>query len=163
VVVVVEEGHVVAGARELNGGGDAGRARADDGGLLAVLRGGLDLHAVEVRIGHKALDVVEGDRAALAPQHAVAGALGLVVADHGAHRGHGVVLKEHPAGLHQPVFAEGEDCLRDGGMDRAAFLAHGFFALQAPVCFFYNMNGHKDPPLPLCYVFLYIIIFIGAD
>ena len=61
----LEDLDAVALARELPGGGEAGRARADDGDLLAVLLGllhGLRLRLAVVLVGDEALEAADRQR-----------------------------------------------------------------------------------------------------
>ena len=84
----------------------------------------------------------------LPAQDAVAGALRLMVADDGADDGHGVVGEELRACVHHLVLAELLDDLRNGGVNGAALLAEGTFALETAVCFGDDSKSHFILPFP---------------
>ena len=88
------------------------------------------------------LDGGKVHRRALAAQHAVALALVLVVAHKAAHRGEGVVFKQHPARLVEVAVQHQADHLRDGRMDGAALLALRHFAVEAALRLVQHVIGH---------------------
>ena len=145
----VEDGDVIPPACQQHRDGQAGRARADDGGLHAVLGGRAGHHLVSVGGGDIVLDdrEVDGVVAGHPVADAVALALVLVVAHQRADRGQGVVFKEHPARIVQLVCLEQTDDLRDVGVDGAALLTHRLFAAEAAVRFVQNVKCHAVPPL----------------
>ena len=141
-VPAVKDGDAVAVPGQDNGHGQARRARANDGGLAAVGRSGALYHLVGVGGGDVAFDDRKVHRRFLDAAHAVALALVFMVAHQGADRSERVVFKQHPARLVQLAFLEQPDDLRDIGMNGAALLAAGLFALQTAVGFFHHMQGH---------------------
>ena len=76
-------GHLVAQLCQITGGGQAGRASADDGNLMAVPFGydGCGVHVLAVPVGHKALQTANSHRLVLDAAGALALALALLRAD----------------------------------------------------------------------------------
>ena len=137
----IEDGDIIAPARQQHSNGQAGRACTHHGGLHAVLGGGALGHLVGIGGGDIVLDDGKVDRivAGHPVADAVALALVLVVADQRADRGQGVVLKQHPACGIQLVCLEQTDDLGDVGVDGTALLTHGLFAAEAAVGFVQNV------------------------
>ena len=140
----VEDGDVIAPARQQDGDGQARRPRADHSGLHPVLGGGAGGHLVGVGGGDVVLDdgEVDGVVAGHPVADAVALALVLMVAHEAAHSGQGVVFEEHPAGVVQMIVLEQTDDLGDVGVDGAALLAQRLFAAEAAVGFVQNVKCH---------------------
>ncbi len=127
--------HLVAGARQLLGGGEAGRARADDGDALAGLglrRLGRDPAFREGAVGDRALDRLDGDRHVVDVERA--GGLARGGADAARHLGEvvGRVQVERralPVAVIDEVVPVG-----DLVVDRAAGVTIGDAAIHAARC-----------------------------
>ena len=78
--------------------------------------------------------------------HTVALALVLVVAHQRADGGQGVVFKQHPARVVQPVLFQQADDLGNIGVDGAALLAAGLFASKAMIGFVHYVQCHVSSP-----------------
>jgi hypothetical protein len=81
-------------------------------------------------------------RSILDSADAVAFALVFMVTNQCAYGSQWVVFEQHPSRIVQPPFLQQADHFRNVGMDRAALLAAGFFALQATVGFFHYVQRH---------------------
>ncbi len=131
-VVLLEDGHVVARARELLGGGESRRAGADDGDLAAGAQRGLLRHdpaLVPRAVGDRVLDGLDAHRVVIDVEHArglarrradAAGELGEVVR-RVQHRGSVLPLVR----VHQVVE------VRNDVVDRAAAVAERRAAVHA--------------------------------
>ena len=134
--------HRIAGLCQLDGNRHPRRPAADDSGLLVLFLRTFDHHAVEVHVRDILLNAGKVHRRLLDAADAVAGALLFVVAYDGADRGQWVGLKQDLSRLHQAVFLEELDHVRDRGVNRAALLAARVLAVQAAVCLSDDMKGH---------------------
>ena len=144
-VHALEDCHVVALLRELDGDGDAGRTRADDGDGLPRRRRTLQGDAVEVGIRNVVLDAGDLDGGSFAQLDAVALALLLMVADERADDAQGIVLEEHSARLVDAAFEKEADHLGDVRLHRTALdAAQGLFALEAAPRLVNDMDCHED-------------------
>ena len=144
-VHALEDRHVVALLRELDGDGDAGRTRADDGDGLPRRRRTLQGDAVEVGIRDVVLDAGNLDGGSFAQLDAVALALLLMVADERADDAQGIVLEEHGARLVDAAFKKEADHLGDVRLHRTALdAAQGLFALEAAARLINDMDCHED-------------------
>ena len=143
-----EHGDVASGLAQHERGHNAGWAAADDGDLLAAGSGRLKSHAVEVRVGHIALDGPKLHGRPLASQHAGALALLAMVAHKRARKRERVVGEERSAGLFDATLAKKVNNLRDGRVHGARFLAARSLAAQATLRLFDDMQGHVGPLSP---------------
>jgi hypothetical protein len=140
--VLVEDRDGDAHLRKPHGRDDAGGAATDDGRTLAGGLGLLKACTLEIGARYVVLDCREVDGRTLAAAHAVALALGTVVADERADGAHGVVLEEHRARLVHPALAEQLDYQRNSRADRATLLAEGPLAVKAALCLFDDVKCH---------------------
>ena len=142
--VAVEDGDIgVAHAREVVSAAQSGRAGANDGDLLLIrnidgttvkLFGDIPLFALEVLLGDKLLDLVDGK--SLIKRAAGASGLAAAVADIAADRGEGVVLLDELERIEIAAFLRELDVALDGDVGRAGSLAGsgtGFVAVLAVV------------------------------
>src|SRR5699024_10719822 len=90
------DGDLIAHLGQVAGGGQAGRARADDGHLVPVEggHGGAGMDVFPVPVGHKALQAADAHRLVLDAAGAAALALALLGADPAADGGQGRVLAD---------------------------------------------------------------------
>ena len=141
-VPAVKDRDLIAVAGKDDGNGDPRGPGSDDGGLSPV--GGLGAlnHLIGVGGGDIAFNDGEMNRSFLDAADAMALALVFMIADQGADRGQGIVLKEHPARVVEAAGLQEADHLGNIGMNRAAFLAAGLLAAQAAVGFFHHMQRH---------------------
>lgn len=109
--------------------------------MVVVYRNG-DEHTVKVHFGDVVLYAGEMYWAVFSAADAVSCALFSVVADFGADGRERVVAEEDLSGLHEFVLFEELDDLRNGCVNRAAFLAQRFFAVEAAFGFGDDMQWH---------------------
>ena len=128
-----KDGDVITQGSQVPGAGDAGRAGADDGHLLALLLhlGGRDGVAGGVPVGHEPLQAANANGLALHGVGAVLLALLLLGADTAADGGHGASHGDDLIGPLEVPFGHMGDELGDLLMDGAADGAGLFAALQA--------------------------------
>ena len=128
--------------RHGNGNCHTGRAAADNRHFFILLRGPGDFHTVQIHFRDVVFNAGEVHGAVFPAADAVAGALLLVVAHDGAYSGHGIVVEQDFARFHQAVFFEKLDYKGNRGMHGAALLAHGFLAVETPVCLGDDVQSH---------------------
>ena len=130
----LEDGDVEALASKLAGAGDAGRAGANDGDLLAVL-GLADGRATNLggHVAHHALQLADGDSLALTAQDALALALVLLRAHAAADGRQQVVALDGLERAGPVLFADLADEAGDVDAYRAALHAQGLLAVEAAV------------------------------
>ena len=85
--------------------------------------------------------------AVFAASDAVSGALFSLVADFGADCGERVILEENLTCFHELMLFEELDDLRNWCVNWAAFLTHGFFAVEATFGFGNYVQRHRIIPL----------------
>ena len=126
-------GHLVAQLCQIAGGGQAGRACADDGNLMAVPFGndGCSVHVLAVPVGHKALQTANSHRLVLDTAGALALALALLRADTAADGRQGRGAVDHLIGGLKVALCNVSDKLRDVDAHGAAGLAGLVLAADA--------------------------------
>ena len=124
---------LISQLRQVARGGQAGRAGADDGDLVAVRsrRFGMILHVLTVPVGHKALQTADADRLALDAAHALALALSLLRADAAADGGQGGGRGQHLVSALHILVGDALDKRGDVNLNRAGAAAGLFRAVQA--------------------------------
>ena len=85
-------------------------------------------------------------RVSLASQYAVSCTLLLMITDNRTDHRHRVVLKKFFPCIHDFVFFEHLDDVRDRCMHRTSLLTHWFLTVQAAVCLIDNMQTHFRSP-----------------
>ena len=143
-VLALEDGDLIALAREDDRDGQPCRAGADDRHADAVALGRALDHLVGIGAGDVVLDGGEVHRRALAAQHAVPLALVLVIAHQRADGGQRIVFKERPPGLVELSVEHHADHLGNRRVDRAALLALGHLAVEAALRLLEHMYGHRQ-------------------
>ena len=126
-------GHLVAQLCQITGGGQAGRASADDGNLMAVPFGydGCGVHVLAVPVGHKALQTANSHRLVLDAAGALALALALLRADTTTDGRQGRGAVDHLIGGLKVALGHMGDELRDIDAHGAAGLAGLVLAADA--------------------------------
>ncbi len=129
----LEHGDLISLLGQVAGAGQAGRAGADDGNLVAVGGGtGRLLGAVLiVPVGHKALQTADANGLALDAADAVLLALALLGADAAADGGQRAGLVDHLIGTLEIMLIDLLDELRDLHVDGAAAHAGMVLAVEA--------------------------------
>lgn len=138
-IVAFKNGHIIAIARQNDRNGQARRAGADDGRLFAVGGHRAVIHLAGIGGRDVVFDNRKMHRGALDAAHAVTLALLFVVAHQAAHRGKGIVFKQHAACFVQLVGFQQADHFGDIGLDGAPLLAARLFAAQTLVGFVHDM------------------------
>ena len=125
--------HLIAQLSQIAGGGQTGRACADDGDLMAVPFGydGCGVHILAVPVGHKALQTANGHRLILNAAGALALALALLRADAAADGRQGRGAVDHLIGGLKVALGNMRDKLRDVDTHGAAGLAGLVLAADA--------------------------------
>src|SRR5699024_5420159 len=118
---------------QVAGGGQAGRARADDGHLVPVEggHGGAGMDVFPVPVGHKALQAADAHRLVLDAAGAAALALALLGTDPAADGGHGRVLADDLIGGFKVALGHLGDELGDLDAHGAALDAGPVLAVDA--------------------------------
>ena len=126
-------GHLVAQLCQITGGGQTGRACADDGHLMAVpfRHDGCGVHILAVPVGNKALQTANGHRLVLDAAGALALALALLRADTAADGRQGRGAVDHLIGGFKVALCNVSDKLRDVDTHGAAGLAGLVLAADA--------------------------------
>lgn len=75
----------------------------------------------------------------LSPQYAMSCTLFLMIADCRTDYRHWIILKQFFPCLHQTIFLEHLNDMRNRSMNRTSLLTHRFLAIQTSVCFINNM------------------------
>ena len=127
----LKDGDVKAVAGELAGAGDAGRARADDGDLLAVLGGHLGRGGELGAVTQEALELADGHGLGLLTTDALALALVLLRADATADGGKHGVLADGIEGAAEVLRADLLDKAGDVDVDGAALNTERLLAVEA--------------------------------
>ncbi len=126
-------------ARQVVGGGQAGRAGADHGHLLAAGRAGLDAGLPDAVVVVHGVALEHADGYGLVNSAAGAGAFAGMGADVGAHRGEGDALAHHRHRLAGVALADGADVAGGVHPRRTALAAGGLRRL--PLAFGGCFNG----------------------
>jgi len=126
-------GHLVAQLCQIACSGQAGRACADDGHLMAVPFGddGCGVHVLAVPVGHKTLQTANGHRLVLDAAGALALALALLRADTAADGRQGRGAVDHLIGGLKVALGNMRDKLRNVDAHGAAGLARLVLATDA--------------------------------
>jgi len=134
-------GDLVAKLCQIACGGQAGRACADDGHLVAVPFGhdGGGVHILTVPVGNKALQAADAHRLVLDAAGALALALALLRAYTAADSGQGRGAVDHLISGFKVALGHMADELGDIDAHRAAGLAGFVLAVHAALCF---VHGH---------------------
>ena len=138
-----ENSDVVAHSQQVLGAGDARRAAAHDGHLMAVFAcRGCELHVVLASVvADKTFQLANGDGFETSSHYAFAFALCLLRAYTSAHRRQGGVLVDNLCGFVEIAFSNAFDEIGDFDVDRAALHASGFLALQTALRLHYGLVG----------------------
>jgi len=134
-------GDLIAKLCQIACGGQAGRACADDGHLVAVPFGhdGGGVHILTVPVGNKALQAADAHRLVLDAAGALALALALLRAYTAADSGQGRGAVDHLISGFKVALGHMADELGDIDAHRAAGLAGFVLAVHAALCF---VHGH---------------------
>ena len=136
----LEDGDLVALLGKVASAGQARRASADDGYLVAVgfRFYNLVLAVLHIPVSRKALQTADGNRLALDAAHALGFTLGLLRTYTAADCRQRTGLLDGSAGVGEFVLGDQLDKFRDLHVDWAAADAGHMFAVEAALCFLYR-------------------------